>query len=46
MKEGTYKLWIIRYSDGNISVHRGDYAEIVHIAEERVKGTDITYTIA
>ncbi|MBS7209345.1 MAG: hypothetical protein KH034_02835 [Lachnospiraceae bacterium] len=46
MKEGTYKLWTIRYSDGIISVHRGGYADIVHIAEERIKGTNLTYTIA
>lgn len=46
MKEGTYKLWIIRYSNGNISVHRGGYEDIVRIAKEHVKGTNITYTIA
>lgn len=42
----NYKLWTIRYSNGIISVHRGDWEDIVRIAEERIKGTDITYTIA
>ena len=38
-------IWLIRYSDGNLECSSGEYEEVVKIAEEHVKGTDLSYAI-
>ena len=38
-------IWLIRYSDGNLECSSREYEEVVKIAEEHVKGTELTYVI-
>lgn len=38
-------IWLIRYSDGSMECSSGDYEEVVRIAEEHVRDTDLTYVI-
>ena len=38
-------IWLIRYSDGTIECSSKEYDEVVRIAEEHIKGTDLTYKI-
>ena len=36
---------LIRYSDGTIECSSKEYDEVVRIAEEHIKGTDLAYMI-
>lgn len=36
---------LIRYSDGTLEYSSKEYDEVVRIAEEHIKGTDLTYVI-
>ena len=38
-------VWVIWYSDGNLECSSGEYEEVVKIAEEHVRGTDLSYVI-
>lgn len=38
-------VYIIRYSDGTLACSSKEYDEVVRIAEEHIKGTDLTYKI-
>lgn len=38
-------IWLIRYSDGTIECSSKEYNEVVRIAEEHIKGTDLAYMI-
>lgn len=38
-------IWMIRYSDGSLECSTKAYDEVVRIAEEHIKGTDLTYKI-
>ena len=38
-------IWVIRYSDGSMECSSKTREEVVQIAEEHVKGTDLTYLI-
>ena len=38
-------IWLIRYSDGTLGRSSKEYDEVVRIAEEHIKGTDLTYEI-
>ena len=38
-------IWLIRYSDGTSECSSREYEEVVKIAEEHVKGTELTYAI-
>lgn len=38
-------VWIIRYSDGTLTCSTEDYDGVVQIAEEHIRGTDLTYMI-
>ena len=38
-------IWLIRYSDGTLECSSEEYEEVAWIAEERIKGTDLTYLI-
>lgn len=38
-------IWLIRYSDGTIECSSEEYEEVARIAEEHIKGTDLTYLI-
>ena len=38
-------IWLIRYSDGTIECSSKEYDEVVQIAEEHIKGTDLAYMI-
>lgn len=38
-------IWLIRYSDGTLECSSGEYKEVVKIAEEHVRGTDLSYVI-
>ncbi len=38
-------IWLIRYSDGTLGCSSKEYDEVVRIAEEHIKGTDLTYKI-
>lgn len=38
-------IWMIRYSDGTLECSSEEYEEVVRIAEEHIKGTDLTYLI-
>lgn len=38
-------VWLIRYSDGTLECSSREYEDVVRIAEEHIKGTDLTYLI-
>lgn len=38
-------VWIIRYSDGTLVCSTEDYDGVVRIAEEYIRGTDLSYLI-
>ena len=38
-------ICLIRYSDGTIECSSKEYDEVVQIAEEHIKGTDLAYMI-
>lgn len=38
-------IWLIRYSDGTSECSSREYEKVVKIAEEHVKGTELTYEI-
>mgnify|MGYP005789045589 FL=1 len=38
-------VWMIRYSDGSLECSSREYEEAVKIAEEHVRGTDLSYVI-
>ena len=38
-------IWVIRYSDETLGCSSKEYDEVVRIAEEHIKGTDLTYKI-
>ena len=38
-------IWVIRYSDGSMECSSKSYKEVVRIAEEHIKGTDLSYLI-
>ena len=38
-------IWLIRYSDGTIECSSKEYDEVVRIAEEHIRGTDLSYLI-
>ena len=38
-------IWVIRYSDGTLECSSEEYEEVVRIAEEHIKGTDLSYLI-
>lgn len=38
-------IWGIRYSDGTLECSSEEYEEVVRIAEEHIKGTDLSYLI-
>lgn len=38
-------IWLIRYTDGTLECSSEEYEEVVRIAEEHIKGTDLTYQI-
>lgn len=38
-------VWMIRYSDGSLECSSREYEEVVKIAEEHVRGTDLSYVI-
>ena len=38
-------IWAIRYSDGSLECSSKSYEEVVRIAEEHIKGTDLSYLI-
>lgn len=38
-------IWLIGYSDGTIECSSKEYDEVVRIAEEHIKGTDLAYMI-
>lgn len=38
-------IWLIRYSDGTLECSSEEYGEVVRIAEDHIKGTDLTYVI-
>ena len=38
-------VWMIRYSDGSLECSSREYEEVAKIAEEHVRGTDLSYVI-
>lgn len=38
-------IWLIRYPDGTIECSSKEYDEVVRIAEEHIKGTDLACMI-
>lgn len=38
-------IWLIRYSDGTLECSSKEYDEVVRIAEDHIRDTDLTYTI-
>ena len=38
-------VWMIRYSDESLECSSREYEEVVKIAEEHVRGTDLSYVI-
>ena len=38
-------IWVSRYSDGSLECSSESYKEVVRIAEEHIKGTDLSYLI-
>ena len=38
-------IWLIRYSDGTSECSSREHEDVVRIAEEHIKGTDLTYLI-
>lgn len=38
-------IWLIRYSDGTLECSSEEYGEVIQIAEDHIKGTDLTYVV-
>lgn len=38
-------IWMIRYSDGILECSSEEYDEVIQIAEDRIRGTDLAYVI-
>lgn len=38
-------VWLIRFSDGSMECSSGPYQQVLRIAKEHVKGTNLTYLI-
>ena len=38
-------IWLIRYSDETLECSSKEYDEVVRIAEDHIRDTDLTYTI-
>lgn len=38
-------IWLFRYSDGTLECSSKEYDEVVRIAEDHIRDTDLTYTI-